>query len=317
MGGPQPREDSSYVGDYVLVVDAEGKRIWEGGEADLGDGSSQLGGADRWDLEGCDPYFRSGPPGRGPPPCPVGSRSETHASVTTRIVGATAKQETVLREILAGLAPTIIEEVRISPARKPEWTPFKPNSVVVSVKYSNSPENERGEWEAALLSEAFATRSRLLRLQPVAAYQTSTGGVALDGPREPKPDTRTPIGSEELSKTLTEAARASGAEIVDLRVLKPMNPAAAMTLRVQAPAFYLKHRLRKLMGSVPGSDRQYDGLYVRIVDSQGRFVWISAQTNGDSISGGAVGARKDLQGCDPTPMFGSPMGKEPPPCPVD
>jgi hypothetical protein len=236
----------------------------------------------------------------------------------TDIVGATSKQEALLREMLEGLAPTIVREVRISAARSP-WTPDKPHSVVLNISYSDSPDRWRGEWEAALLAQGFATRSRLLHLPPVAGYESRTNGLALDGPEEPEPDTRREIDRPELAKMITAAVRQSGAEIVELRVVQPMNPAAAVTLRVRAPAFYLKHRLEALLQAMPSSaTRRYDGLYVRIVDRQDRFVWISAQTNGESAAGGSIGARKDLQGCDPIPRIGvSPRDPPPPPCPVD
>src|SRR6266545_1465308 len=50
--------------------------------------------------------------------------------VTTKIVGATPKQETILREILAGLGPnTRIRSVHVKPAGK-EWD-SDPDSVAV------------------------------------------------------------------------------------------------------------------------------------------------------------------------------------------
>jgi hypothetical protein len=305
---------------HLRVVDSHGNRIVELAGAWLGGGTIGTGWV-RPDLIGCYDPALSRPSRWNPPPCPSDpERSKPDVKdqppvVSTKIVGATPKQEALLREILAGLAPTLIDEVRIAPARPP-WTPYKPDSVIVSVRYADSPEKERGEWEALLLAQAFATRSRLTGLQPVAGYKTASDGAALDGPEEPEPDTRRPIDENELIEALSNAALSSGAKILDVRTVKPMNLAAVLILQVDAPASYLKHQLEGLMRSLPSGVR-YDGLYIRIVDREGRFVWLSASTDGESISTGAAWARKDLRGCDPTPRFGGPDDPEPPPCPVD
>jgi hypothetical protein len=252
----------------------------------------------------------------------VGDQTDTLANidpsaVTTKIVGATPKQESVLREILAGLGETVIEEVRVAPAGK-GWTPFKANSVVVRFKTAKTDENERAGWEAALVAEAFEARSRALHLQPVAAYEALDDGIALDGPDEPDPDQRKPVTREEIESGIVSGAKESGAEIVTMRIVEPRHLAAAITLRVPDPASFLKHRLHTFLDAVPSAaDRQYDGLYVLVVDGSGQYVWVSAGTVGDTISGGAEGARPDLAGCYPNPWYGSADGKEPPPCPVE
>lgn len=71
IGGPDPFVESAFEGDYTVVLDHRGEVVWSGAEASLGDGTIQVGGATRWSLVGCGPYFRGGPPDRGPPPCPV------------------------------------------------------------------------------------------------------------------------------------------------------------------------------------------------------------------------------------------------------
>jgi hypothetical protein len=264
-------------------------------------------------LPGCSATTRAVPA--------VGDQTDTlanidPAAVTTKIVGATPKQEAVLREILAGLGKTVIKEIRVAPPRKP-WTPFKPDSVVVRLETAKSGAKERAGWEAALVAEAFEARSRAMHLQPVAGYQTATGGIALDGPNEPEPDDRTPITREEIESGIVSGASEAGAEIVTLRIVEPRHLAAAVTLRVHDPASFLKHRLHTFLEAVPSpSNRQYDGLYVLVTDLDGKYVWVSAGTVGDTVSGGTEGARPDLEGCYPNPWYGSATGKEPPPCPV-
>jgi hypothetical protein len=305
---------------HVRVVDADGNRIAELAGALLGEGTIGTGWV-RPDLIGCYDPAISRPMGWKPPPCPSSSdRSEAEASdpppVAARIVGATPKQEALLREILAGLAPTLIDEVRVAPAGHP-WTPYKPNSVIVSVRYADSPLKELGRWESELLAYAFATRSRLTGLQPVAGYEVASDGAALDGPEEPEPDTRRPIDRAELTEALTEAARSNGAEVLNVRIVEPMNLAAVLMVQVEAPASFLKHRLDAFTRSLPSDDVRVDGFYIRIVDRQGRFVWFSRSASGDAVSSWTSGARKDLRGCDPTPRFGGPPDPPPPPCPAD
>jgi hypothetical protein len=238
------------------------------------------------------------------------------SAVRTKIVGATPRQESVLREILAGLGETVIEVIRVAPPEKP-WTPFKPDSVIIRLETRKTDEKERAGWEAALVAEAFEARSRALHLQPVAGYEAADDGVALDGPDEPDPDERKPVTREEIESGIVSGAKESGAEIVTLRIVEPRHLAAAVTLRVGDPASFLKHRLHTFLETVPNtSERQYDGLYVLVIDGKGKYVWVSAGTVGDTISGGAEGSRPDLAGCYPNPMYGSATGEEPPPCPA-
>lgn len=239
--------------------------------------------------------------------------------VTTRIVGAAPKQETILREILSGLGESVIEEIRVGPAGR-DWTPYRQNSVVIHLRTAKSTEKGRAEWEAALVAKAFAARSRATRLQPVAAYETAVEGGALDGPGEPEPDHRVPVTRKEIDSGVMSGAKASGAEIVSLRIVKPRYLAAAVTLRVADPARFLKHRLLTFLEAVPDpSNSQYDGLYVLVTDRSGSFVWLTAMTVGETTSGGEHGARPDLIGCDPIPRIGGPIGADHdvPPCPID
>jgi len=267
-------------------------------------------------LPGCGAARQSSPAGEGPP---TAATTVARADVATSIVGTTPKQEAILREILGGLGETVIEEIRVTPPGD-GWTPFKPHSVVVHLATAKTAERDRGAWEAALVAEAFEARSRELRLQPVAAYETVSDGVALDGPDGPEPDDRTPISRTEMRAAILSGAKESGAEIVTLRIGQPRHLAAAVTLRVDDPASFLKHRLHIFLQAVPSlSTHQYDGLYVLVNDPNGKYVYLSAGTVGDTISGGTEDVRPDLEGCYPTALFGfgSPNDKPPPPCPAD
>jgi len=299
--------DSGFAGDYSLIVDGHGKRVWEGVRATDGDGWHEMGGISRWDLAGCSPFFLGGPPGRGPPPCPADSPSRSLPN--TRITGATPKQEAVLREILAGLAPTAITTVRVVPAG--EWAPDDPSAVALRVDYSDGADANRAEWDVVLLAKAFAVRSKSLHLPAVAAHETKDGGSGLGSLSGAG---RERVTAEELEASVEAAAKRSGADLVDLKLLKPNGLAFAVTLRTEEPAEFLKHRLRPFLEEVPvPSDAALDGRYVRVVDEKGRGVW----SWGLWPFGGSRWTRPDLEGCSPIVPLGTLLDWSPPPCPAD
>jgi hypothetical protein len=262
-------------------------------------------------LPACDSGDKSAPLSKlAQPPAPPPTVARTNVShVTTRIVGATSRQKAVLRGILGGLGKTPIAEIQLVPARG-MWEPYHPHSVVVRLKTVRSKKLGLARWEADLVAYAFEARSRELHLRRVAAYETASDGIRLDGPDELPPDTRTPIGSKELESSIIHAVNSSGGELVDLRMLEPRYPAATVTFRVRRPAVYVKHHLQKLLLELPSSSyRRYDGLHLLVTDWKGKPVW---------LRGGGAYTRPDLVGCDPEPGLGrgARPGYEPPPCPV-
>ena len=236
--------------------------------------------------------------------------------MTTDIVGATAAQEQLLREILAGEAPTPIERVAISPA-DPDWGATDPDAVTIRVDYAVR-EEVRGLWEASLLAAVFASKSRDAGLPQVAALETTTSSKPLLGDVGPIRGRR-PVTRDQLASAISTAAKTGKAELVDMRITKPDHLAAAVTLRVQDPASFLKHRLRRFLESVPSPARtEYDGLYICVVDAKDSHAWSLGRTATPSQWGGASSVRPDLEGCDPLVQIGTPLfAKPPPPCPSD
>jgi len=54
-----------------------------------------------------------------------------------------------------------------------------------------------------------------------------------------------------------------------------------------------------------------------VTDPDGKYVWVSAGTVGETVSGGAAGTRPGLEGCYPSVRIGGLAHREPPPpCPV-
>lgn len=237
--------------------------------------------------------------------------------VTAEIVGATAKQETILREILAGLGrDTRIRSVHVKPAGK-DWDSI-PDSVAVDPHLAPG-EAVRGQWEAYLLANAFADRSRTTQLQRVTAlFINGEGDSSLDtgDPIEP----RDPVSADALSQEVVSAAKKSRAELVELELLHPNNYAVSIKLQVDDPAAFLDERAPEFLSTVQTPDvARYDGLYVEVVDAEGKLAWshsLAVSEDGAGISWGY--SRPELAGCDPIPRFGGPPTRPPrPPCPAD
>jgi hypothetical protein len=103
-------------------------------------------------------------------------------------------------------------------------------------------------------------------------------------------------------------SKRAGAQVHEIEVLKPLDYALAITVRVPDPAEFLDHRAPKLferLGEPPGD---FDLLFV---DSEGSRI----AENWHALSGGSVWVRPDLDGCSPY-LVSRPVLYKPPPCPT-
>jgi hypothetical protein len=260
--------------------------------------------------------------GCGPARPSSGADSPTDATidvseVTTRIVGASPEQETILREILAGLGrDSLITSVQI---RAPDGAPDTPATVAVDIHLAAG-DTLRREWELALAADAFAARSRELGLPRVAElFVDGSSDSSLDG-GEPFVDRREPITATGLSEKIRAAAKESEARIHRLELLRPDNLAMAVELQVDDPARFLANRADSFLAAFPWPDTaKYDGLLIEISDADGK-VWSYSTAFSEDGSESIVGGirRPELAGCDPMPPVGGPPDKPPPPpCPTD
>lgn len=121
-----------------------------------------------------------------------------------------------------------------------------------------------------------------------------------------------PVADPTLVASVQRAARASGAEPLDVTVVAwgttSRRHAPAVTLEVDDPAAYLKHRLRGFLDRIGYEDRLG---FVEVVDNSGRFVWSA----GRFPSGGMVHPRPDLDACGPI-SHSSLILAVTPPCPA-
>jgi hypothetical protein len=231
--------------------------------------------------------------------------------VTTKIVGATPKQDTILREILAGLGrDTRIRSVHVRPDGKD-------GQFVAVDPHVASGEAVRRDWEVWLLANAFADRSRAIGLQRVTM-------LLVDGEAQSSLDVgdpvvpRDPVSPEALSQQVVSGAEKSDARLAQLELLHPNNDAVYVKLRVDDPASFLDQRAHAFLATVQRPDAaHYDGLFVEVVDGTGELAWSYSHTvseDGGEFTWGYN--RPELAGCNPIPSIGgSPFKTPPPPCP--
>jgi hypothetical protein len=229
------------------------------------------------------------------------------SNLTTKIVGATPRQEQILRTSLSGVGDELIETIAVE---KPEsgWG-SSPGDVALRVSPRREADRDmRASWEAWLITDAFAVRSRELGL-PSVAYMAFPGEATAVGEASYELAHRSTKAKVDafVRRIETESKRA-GAQVQEIRVLKPLDYALAITIRVSDPAEFLDHRAPQLferLGEPPGD---FD---LRFVDSEGKFI----SENWHALSTGSVWVRRDLDGCSPY-LVSRPVSYKPPPCPI-
>lgn len=225
------------------------------------------------------------------------------------IVGASAKQRALLRQILRGFGPTEIDRIRVHhPGRG--WSRL-PRGVVQIDFAGHRDADGRTTWQAWVLAGAFRDGSARRGLAPVAVYDA--GGVGGDasviGPPKATP-AEPPARSEDpsLEANVSAALAATGPVSLTVQVDHPYGPVVEASLRVDDLARFLLRRSPAVLAALrrPG----VDGWYVTLSDADEEATVYQAGRVG------AFGARvpERLRGCvafiRPGPYPG------PPPCPA-
>jgi hypothetical protein len=229
------------------------------------------------------------------------------SDLTTKIVGATPKQEEILREALSGVGDERIDTITVEEP-EPGWGSAPDD---VGLRISPRPEaarDMRAGWEAWLIANALAVRSHELGL-PSIAYMAEPGEASAIGEAAYEMARRgTKEKVDAFVRRIEAESKRAGAQVQEIQVLKPLDYALAITLRVSDPAEFLDHRAPKLfvrLGEPPGD---FD---LRFVDSDGNRI----SENWHALSGGSVWIRPDLDGCSPY-LVSRPTTYKPPPCPT-
>jgi hypothetical protein len=219
----------------------------------------------------------------------------------TEVTGGTARQQTLLREIVAGMQPTVIETVEITGSGND-----------VALHFTAPPGRwSPAFWQEGLVAGAFRDRSNAAGGNlSVSIFGGDADGATLDrhGPATPLPPAQP--GDAAAAKQLFETAAAkSGVSFDGVTVYRPDGIAVEATLESDDPASFLEHRMPTFLDAL-GDHSNLDGTYISLVDGRGKTVWETSSN--DRISEGSVGSRPDLTGCSPVANW----GPTPPPCPV-
>jgi hypothetical protein len=221
--------------------------------------------------------------------------------VSTQIVGAFAQQKELLLSALAGVGDRRIARITVAKADA-EWGVADGIGLDFTPR-SGAADDLRMSWEAQLVGDAFAQRSRELGLAPVAYISIPGSSSGLGEGRPPVTEKEARAFVERLK---AEAERA-GAKVREVELLKPLGYAVAVTVEVSDPATFLDQRAPDMFKRLGKPPPDYD---LRFVDSNGGVV----SENWNAGSGGSVWVRGDLEGCSPY-LVSHPVMYDPPACP--
>jgi hypothetical protein len=193
------------------------------------------------------------------------------SAVKTKLVGVSPKQEIVLREILAGLGPTGIETIELVKPDK-EWG-APPDAVGFHAKIPST--DMLAGWHASLAAEAFNQRSFELGLPPVAyiADGDSASVLGSDPASALAEPSVTLAEAQELARRVRKLAEHHGAVVRRFDILKPLRLAFSVELQAKDAAAFLLTGLEPTLGPLDqGNLRGTDGIYVKVVDGEGKPV---------------------------------------------
>ena len=231
----------------------------------------------------------------------VPGRTERPASVAvpaadaTEIRGGTREQRKLLHSILAAMRGNGITQIAIEPSERAKLT-LRMNATAAS-----------GEayWQEALVAAAFRDLSKTT----VALKAGSSNGAPL-APALVSPPRARPGDVKAARSRFDAAAEKLGVHLEALAAYRPDGVAVSAVLKAEDPAGFLLHAMPRFLTAIGDPWRDYDGVYIRLVDGSGATVWETSTVV--RMSEGSVGSREDLAGCSPVAGFGS----TPPPCPA-
>jgi hypothetical protein len=230
------------------------------------------------------------------------SKTTWPATHLSEVSGGTASQQALLREIVAGMQPTVVEKIEITDSGDDAALHFSAPSGRLSPAL----------WQEGVIAGAFRDRlSALGDKSNVLIFGGDANGVPLNnhGPATPLPPAQP--GDAAAAKQLFEnAAAKTGVSFDHLVIHQPDGIAVVATFRSDDPASFLVHQMPTFLGAL-GDHSNLDGTYISLEDGSGQPVWETSSN--DRISEGSVGSRPDLAGCSPVSNW---SGFKTPPCPA-
>jgi hypothetical protein len=221
--------------------------------------------------------------------------ARVRAARATAISGGTAEQRNLLRSILDGMKGNGITQIAIEPSDR----------VRLTLRMSTTTASGEAFWQEALVAAAFRDLSKV----SVALKAGSSNGAPLAPTLVTPP--RAKAGDVQAAQSRFEAAaRKVAVPLKALNVYRPDGVAVSAVLQARDPAAFLVHGMPRFLAGIGDPWRDYDGVYIRLVDATGATVWETSTVV--RMSEGSVGSREDLAGCSPVANF----GPTPPPCPA-
>lgn len=220
------------------------------------------------------------------------------ATGLTEISGGNPTEQALLRDIVAGMQPTVVEKIEITGGGHDVALHFTAPHDRWNLSY----------WQETLIAAAFRDRANAVDDLTVSIFGGDANGVLLNnhGPATPLPPAK-PGDAEAARQKFENAAAKTGVSLKELTIYHPDGIAVAATLESDDPALFLVHRMRPFLDAL-GDRSHLDGTYISLVDASGQTVWESSYN--ERIWEGSVGSRPDLEGCSPVSNWGNP----PPPC---
>jgi hypothetical protein len=228
------------------------------------------------------------------------------------IRGGSAAERRLLARIVRATRPTQIRTLEIVPATK-DWHPIRPGDVELIGSEAPVPhgqDNSLGDWETWLVGGAFRDRSAALGLPRVVVVGDGSSAGRVTGGSDPPPAPARGLAA--FRRRVQAIASESGARVVDIRTGVPDGYAAAVTLQVSSPVWFLRHRLTQLQLRLHrlGSD----GTFIALYEADGRPLYVEGGST--RLQSGVAGVSDHRFASCVQVGLGGPLTMAPPlPCP--
>lgn len=220
----------------------------------------------------------------------------------TEVSGGTASQRALLRQVVAGMQPTVIEKTEITGSGND-----------VALHFTAPPDRwNLAIWQEGIVTGAFRDRASAAGDNlDLSIFGGDANGATLNhhGPPTPLPPAK-PGDAAAARQLFEKAATVVGVSLDKLTIYQPDGIAVAATLKSDDPASFLVHQMRPFLDAL-GDHSNLDGTYISLVDGSGKTVWENSWN--ERISSGSVGSRPDLAGCSPVSNW---SGFTTPACPA-
>jgi hypothetical protein len=221
------------------------------------------------------------------------------------VSGGTATERALLRRIAARTEAQTISRIALVPSRSLPSAPPRG----VAIRFISHRAGTRAMWEEVLIASAFRDLAIKKGLSRIVYFDGSSSRFSLVGAMEvaSSADLMKPETARVVRNTLVARARAAadagGVELVEARVVGPLGPAIAVTVRTRETATFLRERLRHLTLPLHAESPRVDGVFLAVLDSEDKLVYSEFTASRVGRTQGSW-VHPDFRGCVP-PAFTS------------